>query len=375
MSSKSITDRWKGKKARPEGVVGARWFARYRDNAGKEHAKRFEKKDDAQAWLDTETAKLVTGTWIDPRTAKTTVAAWCEKWLATYAVNRDSTVRQAATHVKRIVEYFGDRPLASIAPSDVKAWVVTLQADGLAVSTVYALHGRLAQILGDAVLDKVIPSSPCSRRTSPPAPKQIPHLATTEQVWALHDAIGETFRPAVLLAAFAGLRLGEVAALRVEDVDFMRGVIHPKIQYPDRPLKTESSRWPIPIPRELVVELNRNPTQRGSSTIVVGAFGRPVSNHTVYEAFRLACEQVPGLPAGFRFHDLRHYYASFLIHSGLDVKTVQRRLRHASAKVTLDTYGHLWPDTDETTRAAVSALFAGKTAAPAVSLRSVGESR
>jgi integrase len=50
-------------------------------------------------------------------------------------------------------------------------------------------------------------------------------------------------------------------------------------------------------------------------------------------------------------HD--HYYASLLISSGLDVKVVQARLRHASAKTTLDTYGHLFPDSDEKTRAAI----------------------
>ena len=64
-----------------------------------------------------------------------------------------------------------------------------------------------------------------------------------------------------------------------------------------------------------------------------------------------------GLPEGFRCHDLRHYFASLLIASGADVKTVQARLRHASAKTTLDTYGHLWPDRDESTRAAIEAAF------------------
>lgn len=51
--------------------------------------------------------------------------------------------------------------------------------------------------------------------------------------------------------------------------------------------------------------------------------------------------KVPGLSPEFRFHDLRHYYASLLIASGSDVKVVQARLRHASAKTTFDTYGHL----------------------------------
>jgi hypothetical protein len=54
-------------------------------------------------------------------------------------------------------------------------------------------------------------------------------------------------------------------------------------------------------------------------------------------------------------HDLRHFYASLLIRFGESVKTVQRRLGHSSAKTTLDIYGHLWGDSDETTRSAVSA--------------------
>jgi integrase len=64
-----------------------------------------------------------------------------------------------------------------------------------------------------------------------------------------------------------------------------------------------------------------------------------------------------GLADGFRFHDLRHFYASLLIASGADVKVVQYRLRHASAKTTLDTYSHLWPDSDESTRTAVEQVL------------------
>ena len=73
---------------------------------------------------------------------------------------------------------------------------------------------------------------------------------------------------------------------------------------------------------------------------------------------RKARSEVKGLPTGFRYHDLRHYFASLLIAFGGDVKTVQARLRHASAKTTLDTYGHIWPDRDESTRAAVDAVLA-----------------
>jgi integrase len=79
--------------------------------------------------------------------------------------------------------------------------------------------------------------------------------------------------------------------------------------------------------------------------------------------------KVDGLPAGFTFHDLRHYLASLLIASGADIKTVQARLRHASASTTLDTYGHLWPDADESTRAAVGAAIRTRSGTAADALR------
>ena len=70
--------------------------------------------------------------------------------------------------------------------------------------------------------------------------------------------------------------------------------------------------------------------------------------------------KVDGLRDGFRYHDLRHYYASLLIASGADVKVVQARVRHASAKTTLDTYGHLMPDSDDSTRAAIGEAIAAR---------------
>jgi integrase len=129
------------------------------------------------------------------------------------------------------------------------------------------------------------------------------------------------------------------------------------------------SKTPIPIPHEVALELNRVPTRWGSVTLVVGAFGRPVAPYTIEEDFRTARATVKGLPEGFRIHDLRHYYASLLIAAGLDIKTVQARLRHASAKTTLDTYGHMWPDKDESARAAVSVAFADRPTTRADSLR------
>jgi hypothetical protein len=65
---------------------------------------------------------------------------------------------------------------------------------------------------------------------------------------------------------------------------------------------------------------------------------------------------------------MRHVYASALIDAGESVKTVQRRLGHSSAAMTLDVYSHLWPESDERSRAAIDAVFGSR----ADSLRTTG---
>ncbi|MGO9295772.1 MAG: tyrosine-type recombinase/integrase [Streptosporangiaceae bacterium] len=338
---------------RPDG----RWRARYRDGAGREHSRHFDRKVDARRWLDSVTAAVATGTYVDPRTARMTVGEWCASWLAGYATRRPSTVRQARVHVRQIDAAFGTMPLSAVRPSHVKAWTARLLAEDAAASYVYALHGRLSQIFADAVHDSIVPRSPCSRRTSPGAGSQRPYVATTAQVWALHDAMPDRLRAAVLLGAFAGLRVAEACGLRVADVDFMRGVVHPSVQYPAEELKTGTSRTPVPIPASMTLELSAHVAAWPGATVLTDGRGGQLGPWAVERAMRTARGKVAGLPEGFRYHDLRHYFASLLIASGADVKTVQARLRHASAKTTLDTYGHLWPDRDESTRAAVEAVF------------------
>jgi integrase len=338
-----------------------RWQARYRPvPGGKQHSKTTRRKIDAVRWIEAQTAALVTGTHVDPKTARMTVEQWCTDWLRGYGTRRASTVRQARVHIAKIVEAFGSMPLSAVRPSHVKAWTARLRAEGFEPSYVYALHSRLAQVFSDAVHDGIVPRSPCSRRTSPGQGKQRPYVATTEQVWALHNAMPGRYRAAILLGAFAGLRIAEACGLRVTDVDFMRGSIAPSVQYPAEPLKTETARTAIPVPQVLVLDLAAHVRRYPAGTLLTNELGDQLGPWALERVFRAARGTVDGLPQGFRYHDLRHCFASLLIASGADVKSVQARLRHASAKTTLDTYGHLWPDRDESTKAAVEAAFVAR---------------
>jgi integrase len=131
-----------------------------------------------------------------------------------------------------------------------------------------------------------------------------------------------TYSPAILLGAYVGLRVAEAAALRPGDVDFLRGIVTPVTQYPADPLKSDAPRTPVLIPCPLTLVLSAAVARGSGQTIVTDAIGRPTSPW--------AMGTVPGLPEGFRYHDLRHHFASLLIASGSHAEIVQERLRHAS---------------------------------------------
>ena len=338
---------------RPNG----KWRARYRDHAGKEHSRHFDRKVDAQRWLDEMTADLVTGRYVAPKDRKVTVNEWCDRWIAGYESRRPSSVRQARVHLAQIRKEFGPLPLGGIRPSMVKTWLARLRTEELSQSYVFALHGRLSQVMTDAVLDGLLSANPCSRRTSPGAGKPRPYVATEAQLWQLYDLARDEHKTAILLGAFAGLRVAEACGLRIQDVQFLKRELHPAVQYPAEPLKTDMSREVIPIPDALVTALSQGVGTRKAGTVLVDGDGTQLGPWRVEREMRRIRKLVTGLPEGFRFHDLRHFYASLLIASGADVKVVQHRLRHASAKTTLDTYGHLWPDSDESTRTAVERVM------------------
>lgn len=338
---------------------GKRWLAIWMDPGGSEVSRAFGRRIDAERHGAAQETDMARGTYVSPKDARVTVGQWCDTWIAGYGM-RPRTMKLARSHIVKIKAEFGTMPLASVRPSRVKAWTARLSAEGYEASYIHALHARLAQILADAVRDKLIPGSPCSRKTSPPMGKQRPYVLTTAQLWQLHAAMPPYLQIAILLGALAGLRTAEACGLRPGDVDLVAGVIEPHVQYPAEPLKTEISQSAVPVPLSLTTELLAHMARWPGATVLADEAGGQVGPWKLERAIKGARAKVPGLPAGFRFHDLRHYLASFLINSGADVKKVQARMRHGSAQTTLDTYGHLWPDADESTRSALEGVFLGR---------------
>jgi integrase len=352
------------------------WRARYRDAAGKEHSKHFSRKADAQRWLDETTASVVTGQYVDPKAAKTTVREYATAWQAAQ-VTRAHTIRNIDIALRlHVLPTIGDRTLGSVRPSDMQALVKTLSAT-LAPGTVRETYKIAGRMFATAVDDRVLAASPCHRIRLPRDDRPEVIVPTVEQITALAGAVHPRYRALVVLLAGSGLRIGEALGLQVSDVDFLRRTVKVERQrLPSGrigPPKTLKSARTVPLGQVVIDELAAHLAAYPSDgPLFALATGRPLAYRTWRSIWARAGEveakaredaaakvrpHAETVPLDVDTHALRHFYASALIAGGASVKVVQTRLGHASAVITLNTYGHLWPGDDDLTRDVMDAAF------------------
>jgi integrase len=356
---------------RPDGV----WRARYRDDAGREHARHFDRKVDAQRWIDEVTTSVVTGVYVDPKAGKVTFDTYFTQWSArqVWAPGTVLAMKLAARSTT-----FGDVPLKAIRRSHIETWIKKMDAAGLAPGTITTRYNNVRSVFRAAKRDKLIGSDPTDGITLPrprraEAAMKIP---SPEDVGRLMAAVDVSFRPFIALCAFAGLRLGEAAAVKLDDINFLKRTLTVsrqvqragKDQVEIRPPKWGSERT-VFIPESLVNMLAAH-VERGvrpQGWLFVGAAGGPPHQNTIGYWWRKTLRDA-GL-SGIKLHDLRHYFASGLIAQGCDVVTVQRALGHAKASTTLNTYSHLWPTAEDRTRKASEEMMGAALEIPADFLR------
>jgi integrase len=169
----------------------------------------------------------------------------------------------------------------------------------------------------------------------------------------------DRYRALVILGAGTGLRTSEALAVTVDRVDWMRRTLTVDRQLAGAefaPPKSKGSRRTIPLPDLVLEALSQHLAAYPSDGLVfTNTEGRPILKNRLAVTFRNAASKA-GLE-GVSFRDLRHHYASLLIHGGESVKAVQARLGHSSASITLDVYSHLWPDSEDRTRHAVDSAW------------------
>src|SRR6187200_771286 len=114
---------------RPDGV----WRARYRDDAGKEHARHFARKVDAQRWLDEVTTATNTGMYVDPKRTRTLFGVVADGWLTTGAVSWKATTKATNAGILRVhvLPRWGQVPVGRIEHDAVQTWVAGMVEAGM----------------------------------------------------------------------------------------------------------------------------------------------------------------------------------------------------------------------------------------------------
>lgn len=338
-----------------------RWRARYRDDTGKEHARHFTRKVDAQRWLDEVTTSVVTGQYVDPGAGRITFETYFRQW-SKRQVWTTNTHRAMSLAVRSTT--FAALQLREIKTSHVEAWVKSMSAQ-LEPSTIKTRFTNVRSVFRAALRDRLIPHDPTAgvrlpRQRKREAQMRIP---SPQEVRALLDAADDRFRVFVALCAFAGLRLGEAAALQLDDIDFLRRTIgvHRQVQRAGRGevevrLPKYGSERDVYAPDELL-QLLAAMLESGirEPWLFTGDVDKPPHQNTVGHRWRQTCKRAE--VTGVTLHDLRHYFASGLIAAGCDVVTVQRAMGHAKASTTLNTYMHLWPTAEDRTRNAAANMM------------------
>lgn len=350
-----------------ERYKGNRWRARYRTPDGKSRGQVFDRKVDADRFLTSQEHRKLTGEYVDPSAGRITLKAYAEAWRTAQVQHRPNTAALVEGHLRvHVYPALGDRPIGSIRPSEVQAWVKD-RADHLKPATVRLVYGYLRSVMRAAVDDRVITRDPCTKIRLPKIDRGRVVPLEVAQVDAITATLPARYRALVTLAAGTGLRQGECFGLTVDRVDFLRRTIRvdrqlilaPGQPWRFAPPKTAASVRTVPMPKTvgdaLAAHLAALPAG-DDGLIFTNEAGGPIRRSSFAIAWRAAVKAA-GLEGGARFHELRHFYASLLIRYGESVKVVQERLGHASAKETLDTYSHLWPDSEDRTRAAIDSVL------------------
>ena len=318
----------------------------------------FARRDQADTWLAAQRVDLARETWKAPSVGSISLRLYAVPWLSqrTNLKPRTADLYQRLLNLHVLPE-LGDRPLKGLTPAVVRAWHSDLGST--TGPTAQAQSYRLLRtILNQAVRDGEIPSNPCqivgagsTHTAERPAP-------TLTQVHQLADLVPARYQALVLVAAYGGLRFGELTALTRADV-VLREDRLPVLRV-RKSMSRLDGKWLVGSPKSdagmrnvalptflgpILTEHLANHVRAGDAALVFATrSGRPLHNANWTSTFKRAKTQI-GLD-DCHFHDLRHAAATAAVQSGATLKDTMARLGHASPRAAM-IYQHTAPDRDE----------------------------
>lgn len=377
-----------GKPAKGQPV---KWVVRYRDPAGKEHSKTFDTQAAAKDFDKDQGVKLARGTWIDPEDEKTTLAQLVDEWVE--QTNNTGT-RGVREGFRANLGDLANMPIGRIRSSHVTVWATALHRgrpwkNGAPLSdTTVGMHiSRLKGVFARAVEDGLIARSPVPSRLKASilqdreiTEREVPTFAQVKTMCAVADTGGEfadtrleevcgrqKLRPSpwlamtIRLGVDTGLRVGELSGLQWQDVDLDARTVRVERQCIKRlgscsGLKTRRSRRVVPLSRAMVRELEGWAADRGpTDPVVPGPRGRGTSSVHLSQWMRVLGAVVGLDDRLWRFHGLRHLYASSMLQSGEPITTVAALIGD-SVQTTSRVYAHWLPGAQDAARSSVENL-------------------
>ncbi|MFI8511240.1 tyrosine-type recombinase/integrase [Streptomyces sp. NPDC085460] len=325
-----------------------RWTASYLDPTGERRRApdTFETKTDAEIWLSQIEADITRNAWRDPDAGAVNFEEYATKWVVERGVaplTEELYTRLLRLH---IVPTFGGLDLDEITPPRVREWRAERLAATGAATTVAKSYRLLKAILETAADDELIRRNPCRIRGAGKEVSKSGQVATVEQVDALAEAVGIRWRLMVYLGAYGPMRPEEQAELRRKDVDVDNVTIVIRKAAPELatgkraegPTKSEAGKRVVVLPEFLRTDLKRHMdwyAEKGPEGLLfVGEKGAPFRRSTFGRRWRKARVKV-GMPASFRFYDLRHTGHTLSTRSGATLKDTMVRAGQSTEKAAL----------------------------------------
>jgi integrase len=301
-----------------------------------------------------------------------TVAQYLDYWLNAYKqkIRPRSYERYEQIIRLHLVPILGKLKLDKLSPQHVQTLYTKKLEEGLSANTVLVIHGMLHKALKSAMRWGILAQNVCDRVDVPrKVPYEIQPL-NLEQVQKFLDVVyGHPNEALFILAIATGMRRGEIAGLKWQDIDWENATLHVQRSltrvptsmgggYQEAEPKTEKSRRSIVLPdfaltallkhRELHFDIRERAGELWQEHDYM--FCTPTGEHIhpghdILEELKKLLKKA-GLP-DIRFHDLRHSAATMLLGMGIHPKIVQERLGHHDIGTTMNIYSHVLPNMQE----------------------------
>jgi len=347
------------------GARGTSFKGCYRDPDGRiRSAGSFKSRREALRSAHREEQKVLAGSWHDSSLGDVTFRDYVEtEWLPNKHVEASTRAAYASNLNKHFYPFFGHRRLNRISPTMVQDWVTQAHADGLSPRSIRKYHVLLSSIFGRAVTDRVLVYNPCDHTELPKVITRKARTLTPDEVDRLLDVLPVQHRLMVQTLIEAGLRWGELVALKPRHIDFLRRSItveetivevskkHSPTgeRYLSKPYPKDNEPRTFGVRQEwldAVAEHIRTAGIGRDDLLFATSVGTPISRNTFRTRIWLPAVKASGLDFPARIHDLRHAHASWLLAGGADLKSVMERMGHSQIQTT-QKYLHTLPDTDQ----------------------------